>query len=228
MKSVTLLTIDTSTKFASVSLSYNDELLHNIHWFSDQNHSLELMPNIKTCLDFAGMSVSEITHLAVALGPGGFSSIRVGISTALGISAPSSIITLGIPTFLLEFYEHRNSYETLFAFIPAGRNRYAWKKYEETMTYTPDGVDTPEQIAQILSPTSFICGESANELSDIIKFDNVVAKRPPSRSSNNFVKIVNEVLAKGLLNHYRLIEPIYSRPPSITKTKKHLPKWRIS
>ena len=58
--------------------------------------------------------------------------------------------------------------------------------------------------------------------------DNVVAKRPPSRSSNNFVKIVNEVLAKGLLNHYRLIEPIYSRPPSITKTKKHLPKWRIS
>ena len=129
MKKNILLTIDTSTKFSSVSLSENYKIQHEIHWVSDQNHSLELMPNIKKCLNVSKIDISEITDLAVALGPGGFSSLRVGISTALGISLPNSMKTFGIPTFLIEFFEHKNLYNNLFAFLPAGRNKYAWKKY---------------------------------------------------------------------------------------------------
>ena len=228
MKEFTLLTIDTSTKFASVSLSHNYKILHNIDWFSDQNHSLELMPNVQKCLEASEKKVSEITHLAVALGPGGFSSLRVGISTALGISLPNSILTLGIPTFSLEFFEYKNSYDNLVAFLPAGRNKYAWKKYKNPLTFLPDGVDSSEEISKMLSAESYICGESAKELSEIIEFDNVVANKTPTRSSINFIKTIKEIIEKNLLNEYQLIEPIYSRPPNITKTKKLLPKWRIN
>ena len=70
MKKNILLTIDTSTKFSSVSLSENYKIQHEIHWVSDQNHSLELMPNIKKCLNVSKIDISEITDLAVALGPG--------------------------------------------------------------------------------------------------------------------------------------------------------------
>tara|TARA_Y100001960_G_scaffold329360_1_gene420482 strand:+ start:4994 stop:5680 length:687 start_codon:yes stop_codon:yes gene_type:complete len=223
-----LLTIDTSTNFASVSLSKNYKILHEIPWLSDQNHSLELMPNIKNCLEISEIKISDITHLAVALGPGGFSSLRVGISTALGISLPNSITTLGIPTFLIEFFEYKNSYNDLFAFLPAGRNKYAWKKYKNQMTYFPDGVDSPKTISKILTKKSYICGESAKELSEIIEFDNVVSNQTPSRSSKNFIQTIKEIIKKDLLNEYQLIEPIYSRPPNITKTKKPLPKWRIN
>ena len=228
MKEFTLLTIDTSTKFASVSISHNYKILHNIEWFSEQNHSIELMPNVQKCLDASEKKVSEITHIGVALGPGGFSSLRVGISTALGISLPNSIITLGIPTFLIEFFEYKNSYDNLIAFLPAGRNKYAWKKYKNTMTFLPDGVDTSDEISKMLSAKSYICGESAKELSEIIEFDNVVANKNPTRSSISFIKTIKEIIEKNLLNQYQLIEPIYSRPPNITKTKKQLSKWRTN
>ena len=228
MKKNILLTIDTSTKFSSVSLSENYKIQHEIHWVSDQNHSLELMPNIKKCLNVSKIDISEITDLAVALGPGGFSSLRVGISTALGISLPNSMKTFGIPTFLIEFFEHKNLYNNLFAFLPAGRNKYAWKKYEDSMTFIPDGVDSADTISKMLTKNSYICGESAKELSEIIEFDNVVSNQTPTRSSINFIKTLKEIIEKDLLNEYQLIEPIYSRPPNITKTKKPLPKWRIN
>ena len=96
------------------------------------------------------------------------------------------------------------------------------------MTFFPDGVDSADTISKMLTKNSYICGESAKELSEIIEFDNVVSNQTPTRSSINFIKTLKEIIEKDLLNEYQLIEPIYSRPPNITKTKKPLPKWRIN
>lgn len=77
-----ILGIDTSTSICSVAL-WDGE--HFTEW-EDKNptgHSSILMPMIKTAFDAAG---GDIDSLVVSRGPGSFTGVRIGVSTALGFA----------------------------------------------------------------------------------------------------------------------------------------------
>ena len=73
-----LVSIDTSTKYASIGIT-NLEQSYFYNWESQYNHGVELTKNLRTLLGNIKADASDITHLAVALGPGGFSSVRLSL-----------------------------------------------------------------------------------------------------------------------------------------------------
>ena len=85
------LQIDTSTRYACVGLSREGRSLVEVAWRSERNHSVELAPAINRALDHAGAGIGDLTAVFVASGPGGFSALRVGMSTAKAIAHTSSI-----------------------------------------------------------------------------------------------------------------------------------------
>ena len=101
-----ILGIDTSTSFAGVGLSV-DGVVTTESWYSRHNHGREVMPAVLRLLDAAAIKADDIDAVAVGLGPGGFSAVRVGIATANGLVAPRQTRQLGIPTHLTQAYPHR-------------------------------------------------------------------------------------------------------------------------
>ena len=56
-------------------------------WRSAVSHTTELMPAVAQLLDRRGVRPAELDAVAVALGPGGFSALRTGLSAAKGVGA---------------------------------------------------------------------------------------------------------------------------------------------
>lgn len=80
-----LLHIDTATAYAGVCLSHNGKLLEIEEHADQKNHAAFLQPAIQLIMRRAGKSLSEIDAIAVTAGPGSYTGIRVGLSSAKGI-----------------------------------------------------------------------------------------------------------------------------------------------
>src|SRR5438046_1789332 len=74
-----LLAIDTSTALASIAL-YDHRVLAETTWLAGAEHSRQLLPQVQGLLAMLGNSVADLTGLGVALGPGSFNGLRVGIA----------------------------------------------------------------------------------------------------------------------------------------------------
>ena len=127
-----LVAIDTSTRYAAVGVTNKSGIRICRSWRSNQNHSRELMPASVDCFDELSLVPNQTTHVAVALGPGGFSSVRVGISTALGLITPRRLPVAGVPTHKIEvepYLAEIDSGTPIYSLIPAGRNEISWSRH---------------------------------------------------------------------------------------------------
>ena len=97
-----ILTIDTSTKYASVSLMLEDGNRFCSSWYTNQNHGAELMVEINKIAEESKITLDSLSHITVCLGPGGFSAIRTGISVTLGLAMGSKSTLYGVNTHVAE------------------------------------------------------------------------------------------------------------------------------
>ena len=93
-----LLALDTSTRYASVALADEDRVVASRTWLSTANHTAELMPAVAHLMESRGLTAGQLDGVAVALGPGGFSALRVGISAAKGLALVARKPIVGVGT----------------------------------------------------------------------------------------------------------------------------------
>lgn len=79
---MTTLLIDTSNQPLAVSLVKEDTVLLNYQSNIKKNHSLQLMPVIESLMNEANVSPKMLTGIVVANGPGSYTGLRIGITTA--------------------------------------------------------------------------------------------------------------------------------------------------
>lgn len=94
-----ILGIDTSTKYCNLGLIEDEDVLINYTINSlKKKHSSILMPAIKNLFKTMDLKVEEINGIAVSIGPGSFTGLRIGLGVAKGLSYACSLPLLGIPT----------------------------------------------------------------------------------------------------------------------------------
>ena len=121
-----LLAIDTSTRYAGVALLNGDgQLVRLVHWRSRQNHSVEMLPTIQSILQSEQVSMNSLAGIAVALGPGSFSALRVGLSVAKGLAWASNLPLVSATTLETEAFLYRHARKTICAVLDAGRDQVA-------------------------------------------------------------------------------------------------------
>jgi len=81
-----ILAIDTSTKNLSLAVARDKKILRYKNQKLRRPLSSSIIPGISSILDASGISVSKLDGLAVGLGPGSFTSLRVGLATVKGLS----------------------------------------------------------------------------------------------------------------------------------------------
>ena len=94
-----ILGIDTSTKFCNLGLIEDEDILieYTINGLK-KKHSSILVPAIKDLLKTIDLKMEEINGIAVSIGPGSFTGLRIGLGVAKGLSYTCSLPLLGIPT----------------------------------------------------------------------------------------------------------------------------------
>ena len=95
-----LLSINTSTKQYSIAVMKDEIVSGECILPSSPNHFSNLMPSIDDLLVKVGLVVQNIEGLIVALGPGSFTGIRIGLSVAKGFSECLNIPIIGIHTLV--------------------------------------------------------------------------------------------------------------------------------
>jgi len=125
-----LLALDTATSLASIGLYDGERLLSEATWHSARQHTVELMPRVVEMLEQARVSPRELRAVAVALGPGSFTGLRVALSVAKGLAVAHDLALLGVPTLDVVAYPHRWRSLPVCALVQAGRGRVCWALYD--------------------------------------------------------------------------------------------------
>ena len=98
MMNPTILYIETATDVCSVALSKGAEIIGLKEEAGGNNHAKHLLPFVDEVLKQAGIVMKEINGVAVSIGPGSYTGLRIGVSTAKGIAYTAGIPVMAIST----------------------------------------------------------------------------------------------------------------------------------
>ncbi len=218
-----VLAVDTSTRYAAVAVADEESVLGETSWYSRQNHGAELLPAAIAALEECGLTMRDVTHLGIALGPGGFSALRVGMGTVKGIALPRGLPVAGISTFDVEAAPHFQTRAPLYAVVPAGRGEVAWAYYgdepDDQRERKAKGLDAPEGLVALSSSGARFCGEGVELLAERVDSDAVLSGPPPTRSAGTLALLACARFARGEADDVNALEPAYARAPSISTPK---------
>ncbi len=91
-----ILSLDASTMTAGVAVIENNEILGEIAIHSKVTHSQKLMVIVDQLLHNLNMTIDTFDAIAVSVGPGSFTGVRIGMATAMGLSRAHNIGLIGV------------------------------------------------------------------------------------------------------------------------------------
>jgi tRNA threonylcarbamoyladenosine biosynthesis protein TsaB len=130
---VLLLAMDTATAAVTVALHDGTSVLAEHHELGPMQHGELLAPSIATVLERAGAKPSDLTAVAVGVGPGPFTGLRVGLVTARTLGLALGIPVHGVCT--LDVMAAECEVDGPFAVATdARRNEVYWASYADPAT----------------------------------------------------------------------------------------------
>jgi len=175
-----LLAVDTSTAQIGIALYDGAQVLGEYTWRSSQHHTVELAPAVAELLARCGLSMDVVQALSVALGPGSFTSLRVGLSFVKGLALARRIPLIGIPTLDIYAAGQPAARLPLLAAIQAGRGRLAIGWYKSTKKGWQEkgqaSVVPVESLIYEIRIPSIVCGEFTAEDRQRLAKDEVNVK----------------------------------------------------
>jgi len=158
-----LLAVDTSTAQVGLALHDGSQIVGEYAWRSSQRHTVELAPAIFELLRRCGLTMDDVQALGVALGPGSFTSLRVGLSLAKGLALSRHVPLIGIPTLDILAAAQPATRLPLVAILQAGRSRLAvgWYKNSKNgwQAKAAARVMTVEALMDEIKNPVLVCGE---------------------------------------------------------------------
>jgi len=213
-----LLAIDTSTRIAGLALYSEEKVLVERTWYSSNNHTVELMPNIVEILKQQRLAARNLTAVTVALGPGSFTGLRIGLGVAKGLCFALNIPLIGIPTLDALAAAHSHQMLPICALLEAGRKRLCAGFYRpEEGNWARVGdyqlLEWSQLIEQVNQPTWF-CGEISVPLSDFLRNhlgDKARLASPAStlRRSAYLAELGYRRLKRGETDDLATLAPLY-------------------
>jgi tRNA threonylcarbamoyladenosine biosynthesis protein TsaB len=212
-----LLAVDTSTRMIGIALHNTTNVLGEFMWHSKNYHTVELAPAIKEMFDRCQITPRQLTGLGVALGPGSFTGLRIGLALVKGIAQGLNIPIIGVPTLDFLAAGQPLSEYPMAAILQAGRGRLAVGKYQvdkgQWQSVGSSEIMTAEELAKKIKKPTIVCGEleAGQQKTLARKYRNVIMV-PPSQSIRRpsiLAEIALERMQENKHTDIQSIKPIY-------------------
>ena len=179
-----LLAVDTSTQRVGIALYDGNQFLCEESWISRQYHTVELANAVQTIISRAGLSAGDLKILAVAIGPGSFTGLRIGMALVKGIAYSHQLPVIGIPTLDITARAIPVQDVLLAAVLQAGRNRLAvnWYKEANSSWESIDQVEnlSAQELINKIDQPCIITGEITEDLLGLIQMKDHIEAAPPT------------------------------------------------
>jgi len=168
---MTILAMDTATMVSSVAVATEERVLAEVTAETRFTHSETLVANIEEVLRLADVKREELSAVAVSLGPGSFTGLRIGLAAAKAIAYALSIPLVGVPTLEVLAAAFPSPGAIVAPLIDAqkGNGYFALYRFTETGLVCEKDVcvASPEEIADAIaneeSPVT-LAGDFARKL----------------------------------------------------------------
>lgn len=240
-----ILCIETSASALSVCLAEDGRILADRVCAEPRQQAALTAPLVKEVLDVAGVTVKDCDAVCVSAGPGSYTGLRVGASTAKGLAFGAGIPLLAVGTLdvlvagALGAQRLRGSGgiapQSVEDSIEHGNNRWivpmldARRMEVYTAVYTPDGKRVTPVEAQVVTAESFAAqlaegevlfvGDGALKCKDVLPGGIFVDAQPLAR---NMVGLAFMAYQAGKFEDVAYFEPFYLKDFVATVSKKQL------
>jgi len=212
-----LLAIDTSTAWISLALYDGTYVLSEVTWQSQQHHTVELAPAIEGFFQRSSINCDDLTGLAVAIGPGSFTSLRIGVAVTKGFSLALHIPVVGVASLDVIARAQPLDDKPMVAVLYAGRTRLAYVPYKVEngawQAQSEPSVIDPKDLVKTIHEPTLICGELSDTARSIIgrRWKNAIIASPANclRRASFLAEIGWERLVRGEHDDPISLSPIY-------------------
>lgn len=223
-----LLAIDTATQTLSIAVHDGTDVLCEQTWRTQNRHTTELAPAVDHALALAGRP--PLTAVAVAIGPGTYSGVRVGVAFAKGLALTFNLPLVGLNTLDILAAGQPPAQGGLVAVLQAGRNRIVAAAYQQRSKrwkarHTPESTTWDALIASFDGPVQ-VTGEidaAGRELLEAARTAGAaIAVAPPPLRLRRAAWLAEEAWARLRDDADRLIVEAYdpvSVSPIYVKTR---------
>jgi tRNA threonylcarbamoyladenosine biosynthesis protein TsaB len=230
-----IICLETSTSLCSVALCDNDGVASLRESSDSKSHASQLTVFIEELLTGAGLKAGDLDAVAVTKGPGSFTGLRIGVSTAKGIAYGASIPLIGVETTFSMFcgigeeIRNRHGLDETSLFVPMLDARRMEVYYS---VFDSDGKRVREISAEIIDERSFtdipenvrllIFGDGASKCRKILSRKNVEFAEEFRISAAHMYKPAFKALGGRRFEHIAYFEPFYLKDFITSRPKKNI------
>jgi len=228
-----ILAIETSTYAGSIAVVVDGAILGEYYFNIGPVHTEKLIPSIDWLLSELGMVKSDLSGVAVSLGPGSFTSLRVGISTAKGICYSLGIPLVGVSSLKALAMNLPFASYNICPVIDARKGEVFASLFRshngELERIMEDIVISPEGLVEIIKDNTIFVGDGALLYKDYLE-DNLGSGIMFSPINTNFPRASNLALSEigkfkeGRDNKYIYDEIMNLTPHYLRKSEAEISK----
>ncbi len=218
-----ILGIETATAQVGVALANHDGVLASAHSSRDRRHAENLTPQIQFVCEQARVELSEVGCIAVDVGPGLFTGLRVGLSSAMALAHGLDVPMIGVSSLDIGAFAVQHSLRTILSCFDARRGEVFSAHYNAVaggvQRITEPRVSTPDELAADLAAAGedvLMVGDGGERYREIfsevshVEFAGARLQYPSARS---LVELAHPTAMRKEFVTPAEIEPMYLRLP---------------
>jgi tRNA threonylcarbamoyladenosine biosynthesis protein TsaB len=228
-----ILCIETATEVCSAALCHDGKTISLVEDKEGRAHASKLTPLIKCALESASVAYDALDAVAVSMGPGSYTGLRIGVSVAKGISFALKIPLIGIGTLDAMYHgflkNHASSYPSSALFCPMIDAR---RMEVFNAVYNFKGERIREVSADIIDQNSYneflsdypvvFFGNGASKCSAVLKNPNAIFFNDFLLSASFLAELSEKALKDERFEDVAYFEPYYLKDFIATVPKNQL------
>ena len=184
-----------------------------------RSHTASLPALVDQVLARAALSLDDVEGLAVSIGPGSFTGLRIGLALAKGIALAGGLPLVGVPTLeALAWVADAPPGTTICAALDARKREVYAALFAATgaapRRLSPDLALSPEVLAARLTPPCVVVGDASEVYGDVLGARAVLRPFATHHPRGGVIaRLGFDRLAAGEGRNPGPLEPTYVRPP---------------